>query len=413
MRAYLDLFTHRSARWPLLTSTVSRLTPGMIVLAIAYLLRDGEAYSWSAAGVVAAAHQLGVGAGSPFQGKLVDRFGQPRVLVPDAVGYLLGTASLAWLVGQRASVVVLVVVAVLSGAMYPPVTACSRVLLSGLFPTGQLRETAFALSAVAVEIGFILGPLAAILVASRFGAGWSVVLAGAAAFVGAVGYSATQAARDVPLRDPATGRGGALRSRGIRVMAVAFGTIAVAFGVFDIVIPAVAELADQREAAWWLIASIASGSLLGGLVYGSRVWPGTVVQRLRVLVTVLVVGLAAIPFALGSLPTFAVTLFLGGLFLGPTTICAFQLIDDLALPGTQTEAQSWTQASITAGVALGASSAGIAIDRGGPAMAFLLGAVAVAMGAIVINGYNGRLRDTVRGSDHIAVPALPERPATA
>lgn len=398
MRAYRELFGHRDARWPLITSTLSRITPGMIALAIVLLIRDGG-YTYTVAGIVTAAHQIGVGVGSPIQGKLADRFGQPTVLMPDALGYLAGTVGLALLVGAEASVAALVTVAVVTGMVYPPTTACSRAVLGRLFPTGPLRSTAFAVSSIAVELGFIVGPLLAVVVWTRFGGGWTVVVAGLAAMVGALAYATTGAARATPRRARATDRAGALRSPGVRVMVVALGAVAVAFGVIDIVLPAVAEFAGQPAAVGWLIASIASGSLLGGLVYGGRSWPGTVASRLRVLVVVLAVGLMLVPLTAGSLPVFAVGLFLGGVFLGPTTICAFQLIDDLALPGTQTEAQSWTQSAVVAGVAVGAAASGLAVDLGGPALALLTGGGSVGVGALVINLRNGRLE-------------LPEAPAS-
>jgi MFS family permease len=406
VRAYGELLRHGPARWPLVTSTLSRITPGMMVLALVLLLRDAS-YPFAAAGLVTAAHQLGVGIASPLQGRLADRFGQARVLLPDAGLYLGGTVVLALMVGDGRSVPVLMAAALVTGMAYPPTTACSRVLLSGLFPSGRQREAAFALSAIAVELGFIIGPLAAVALRDLVGAGWAVIGAGLIAAVGAGGYAATTAARAVPRRDPATGRGGALRSPGVRVMVASLGFIAVAFGVLDIVVPAVAEFAGNDSAVGWLIASIAAGSLLGGLVYGARSWPGTVPSRLRVLVTVFTVGLLVIPFSIGSLPTFAVGLFLGGLFLGPTTICAFQLIDDLAPAGTQTEAQSWTQSSVVAGVAVGASLSGFAVDLGGPELAFVVGAVCVGGAALVINLRSARLRDPVRGSDAVATaPAV-------
>jgi MFS family permease len=389
--AYRELFAHRAARWPLLTSTFSRITPGMIALAIVLLVREGG-YSYAVAGLVTAGHQLGVGFASPVQGRLADRLGQARVLRPDAVVYLGGTLGLVALVHARAPVPWLVAVTVVTGAFYPPVTACSRVVLSRLFPTGRLRETAFAMSSIAVELGFIVGPLIAVGFASTVGAGAAVAFAGIAACVGALGYATTAVARAAPTREPGDRGGGALGSVGVRVMVVAFGAIAVAFGVIDIVVPAVAELqAEDPRAAGYLLASIAGGSLVGGVVYGGRVWPGTVASRLRVLSVVMALGLAIVPLALGSIPVFAVGLFLGGLFLGPTTICAFQLIDDLALPGTQTEAQSWTQSSVVAGVALGASLSGLAVEAGGPALALLAGAGCVGLGAAIINLGHRRL----------------------
>jgi MFS family permease len=384
VRAYLELFNHPDARWPLLSSTLARLTQGMIVLALVYALRAG-AYSYTAVGLVTAGHQIGVGLASPIQGRLADRFGQPQVLVPDAAAYLVGTASLAWFVGHAGSVPLLVALAVATGVFFPPIGACSRVLMSRLFPGGRMRETAFAVTSIAVELGFILGPLLAMAVAFTIGADWAVVLAGLAAAVGSVGYASTRGAREMPRGEPGAARAGALRSPGVRIMVVAFAAIAVAFGVFDVVVPAVAEFAGQPRAAAWLISSIAFGSLLGGLVYGARSWPGSIVTRLRVVSGVFTLGLLLIPFSTGSLPLFAVALFLGGVFLAPTTITAFQLIDDLAIRGTQTEAQSWTQSAVVLGVAIGTALTGASIDLGGPSAAFLGGAACVGLGALIIN----------------------------
>lgn len=390
MRAYLDLFAHPDARWPLLSSTVARLTQGMIILALVYAMRGGG-YTYTAVGLVSAGHQIGVGFGSPFQGWLADRFGQSRVLVPDAGLYLAGTVTLAWSVTHGGAVAMLVAIAVVTGTFFPPIGACSRVLMSHLFPGGRLRETAFAVTSIAVEIGFILGPLLAMAVTFTIGADWAVVLAGAAAAVGSLGYASTRGARAMPRRDPSLARAGALRSPGVRIMVLAFAAIAVAFGVFDVVVPAVAEFAGRPRAAAWLISSIAAGSLLGGLVYGARSWPGTVVARLRVVSTVFAVGLFMIPLSTGSLPLFAVSLFIGGVFLAPTTITAFQIIDDLAIRGTQTEAQSWTQSAVVFGVAVGTALAGASVDLGGSAAAFVAGAGCVGAGAAIINLGRGAL----------------------
>lgn len=382
MRAYRDLLGHREARWPLLLSMVARLTPGMMILALVLLLREAG-YSYAAAGLVSAGHQVGVGIASPVQGRLVDRFGQWRILLPDAVGYLAGTISLALAVGGGVQVPALVAIAVVTGALFPPVTAASRVLLSRLFPTGQLRETAFALSSISVELGFVLGPLLAVWVAEAGSAGISVVLAGMFAAVGSAGYAATGAARAMPPREGRRPAGGALRAPGVRALVVTIGAAAVAFGVLDIAIPAVAELAGDRNDAGRLVATLAAGSLLSGIVYGSRTWPGTLPTRLRVLASLLAGAMVLIPLTVGDLRLFAAGLFTAGLFLAPTTIVAFQLLDDLAIRGTQTEAQAWLQASVVVGVAIGASTAGWAVDLRGPALAFGLGGGMVAVAALL------------------------------
>lgn len=382
MRRYLQLASHPDARWPLATSSLTRITPGMMALAVVLLARD-VGLSYAVAGLLTGAHQVGVGLGSPVQGKLVDRFGQTPVLIPDAVAYLAGTATLAAATLAGAPVWLLVTVAVVTGATYPPTTACSRVVLSRLFPSGPLRETAFAVSSIAVELGFIVGPLAATALAATVGSHVAIVTAGAASAVGTVAFAATGTSRRMPRRDvAATGRHGALRSVGIRVVMVAIGATAVVFGAIDVVLPAVAEFAGDRAAAGGLLAAVAAGSLVGGVTYGARSWPGTLRVRLTVLLATLAGSLGAVPLVLPDLPAFHLALFVGGLSLGPATIVAFQLIDDLALPGTQTEAQSWTQSAVVLGVASGAAGAGVLVERTDPGLALQAGAVAVALGAL-------------------------------
>jgi MFS family permease len=382
VRAYRDLLAHRDARWPLLTSMVARLTPGMMILALVLLLRDAG-YSYAAAGLVSAGHQVGVGLASPVQGRLVDRVGPVRILLPDALGYLVGTIALAMAATSGAVVPVLVATALVTGALYPPVTASSRVLLSRLFPTGQLRETAFALSSISVELGFVLGPLLAVWVAEAWTAGASVVLAGAFAASGSAGYALTRLARAMPRRVGPRPAGGALRAPGVRIIVAAIGAAAVAFGVLDITVPAVAELAGDRGDAGRLVATLASGSLLSGIVYGGRPWPGTLPSRLRFLAVMLALGMLLLPLTVHDLTLFAAGLFVAGVFLAPTTIVAFHLLDDLAIPGTQTEAQSWLQTAVVFGVAIGASVAGWAIDQRGPVLAFGIGAAMVAVAAVI------------------------------
>ena len=416
MRAYRALFASAEARWPLLASAIHRLTPGMIILAIVLLLID-LGYSYTVAGVVTGAHQVGVAVASPMQGKLADRFGPPRVLVPDGLLYLVGTVAFVVVAARTPETWVLLLIAVAVGLVFPPTTACSRVVLSRLFPTGQLRVAAFAVATIFVEVGFVVGPLAAVALASGVGASWAVVGAGIAAAIGALGFAATGAAAGVPRRERSSDVLGALRSPGIRVMVVAIGSIAVAFGVYDIVVPAHAHLIGEPRAAA-LIAAIGAGSALGGLVYGGRSWPGGLVAQLCVLSAVFAAGLFMLPLALGSILWLGFALFLSGLCLGPTLICAFQLIDDLALRGTQTEAQQWTQATVLLGVALGASLAGVATDLRGPAAGFLGGAVFVALGSAWINLRRGRLHhpgwpEPAPADDVVAPPEPPEPEAIA
>ena len=101
---------------------VARLPIGIDSLAIVLFLRDHTG-SYAAAGAVSAAFALGGGAGAPLSGRLIDRFGQRRVLVPLALVHAGGLAMLVALALLGAPVAVLVPVAALAGLALPPISA--------------------------------------------------------------------------------------------------------------------------------------------------------------------------------------------------------------------------------------------------------------------------------------------------
>jgi hypothetical protein len=202
-------------------------------------------YSYAVAGLVTGAHQIGVGLGSPIQGKLVDRFGQRVVLHPGRGG-LRARGGLSWpTCSATAPVWLLVVAAVASGLVYPPTTACAGWCSRGCSRPGAAGDRVRGV----VDRGRDrLHRRPARGDGRRRGAGgrYAVVLAGVLALVGALGFAATEASRTTARRDvAATGRGGALRSPGVRVMVVALGFVAVVFGAIDVVLPAVAEFAGR------------------------------------------------------------------------------------------------------------------------------------------------------------------------
>jgi hypothetical protein len=77
----------------MLAAVVARLPIGIDSLAIVLFLRERTG-SYAAAGIVSAAFAVGGGAGAPVEGRLIDRFGHRRVLVPLAVLHAGGLAVL-------------------------------------------------------------------------------------------------------------------------------------------------------------------------------------------------------------------------------------------------------------------------------------------------------------------------------
>src|SRR3954451_24225178 len=85
---------------PLIDAALAaRLPIGIDSIAIVLFLRERTG-SYAAAGIVSAAFALGGGAGAPLSGRLIDRFGHRRVLVPLALVHG-GGSRCSW--GSRCS----------------------------------------------------------------------------------------------------------------------------------------------------------------------------------------------------------------------------------------------------------------------------------------------------------------------
>ena len=125
------------------------------------LLVKGSTGSFAAAGLVIAAYSIAAAVSLPVQGRVMDRVGQPPVI---AVAALVNAAAFLGLIGGAeagAPVVALAAIATVAGLGTLPTGNAMRTLWSGLVPDQELRQAAFALDAVAIDVAFIFGPLIA------------------------------------------------------------------------------------------------------------------------------------------------------------------------------------------------------------------------------------------------------------
>jgi len=412
VQPYLELLRRPGAVSITIAHGLGRFTPGMILLALILALRQGG-YAYAAVGLVTGAHQLGVAVSSPLQGRLADVLGHRNVLLPDGVVYFAGTATLAVGIQQGWSAGALVLAALGTGLFSPPMTACARAAFGSMF-TGRDRERAFILTAANIEMGFLLGPLVTVAIAATIGARFAVVAAGAGVLLGSIVYAvgpdipATSArASDDGASRWSGGAFGPLRSRGLRAMALVYLGIASSFGLFDIFAASVSEAAGRPGFAGMLISIIAAASLLSGFLYGARAWWGTL--RARMLrISILFVGVQLLlAAAAGDLVLLLGVVLIAGSVVGPLNVCGFQLVDDVSPPRERAEAQSWTQAAIYLGSAIGGAVGGLVVDAAGPRAVALVAAAGLMLAVLTL----WRSPSLRAGSDHSAAVALVTREA--
>ncbi len=397
---YVAVLRRGTVLRPFAAAVVARLPIAMTPLGIVLLVQSVRG-SYGIAGIVTGAFAVGTAAGAPLWGRLMDRHGQVRVLLPIVLASALLIAGLA--VGTVAGLpdAVLVTLAGLAGVTFPPFSAAMRSTWRMVLPDGPVRRAAFALDAVAVEALFVGGPLfLSLLLLVSPPVVPLLVSAGLLAVGGLVYVWTTPARRRVdvqPVRDPeptisASGRlpgarpgliGGALPLI-LGISAV----MSIGFGVIDTSLAATArQVLGRADRLGWLFAAIAGASVVGGLVYGTRASSDREHRRLPLALGVFALSLSPIPFLLhaGRPPLWSLLplLFLAGLAIAPSLIMLQHLVDRAAPGGRGNEAQAWLSTSNTAGGATGTAAAGLLIDAHGVATAFGGAVLALGLSALL------------------------------
>ena len=388
MDRYLRILRRRGAGLPFLSAVVARLPIAMGPLGMVLLVQHVRG-NYSIAGVVTAAFAVGSAVGAPGWGRLMDDRGQPWVVGPLSVVSAVLLAALSWGAVSGRSDAVLIALAASVGLTFPPVSPAMRGAWRVVLETDADRSAAYALDTVAVETIFVGGPLLLSLLLGPGIPALPLLVTAALMALGGVGYALTRAARGWRAEPHASGAGhrsaSPLRDGSVvRVLGVTLG-LAVGFGVCDLAIAATArEVLGQAARVGLLFAAIAGGSATGGLWYGTRAWKQPERRRLSVALAGFTTGLVGTSVLVGAglgnrLLLVLPGLFATGLFIAPGLIVLANLIDHHGPVDRLGEAQSWLNTAFTAGGALGTAVAGVAVDRGGPALGFGVSAVAVGL----------------------------------
>ena len=376
--AFRRVLSAEGAARLVLASLVGRLPVAFTSLATVLLVRE-HTWSFATAGLVAAAEAVGASAIAPLQGRLIDRYGQPRVLVPAALGNAAVILALVGSALAEAPATVLAVCGLVAGASLPPLGACMRALWTTLLGPGDSIDTAYSVEAVLVEVMFIAGPVLAAGIFAVASPAAALAVAAALTVIGTLAFVGARAARSWRGRPHTHAPVWAVSAPGMRTLMAVDSCIGVAFGTVEVAVAAFARSQGSAAAAGVLLAAMAAGSMAGGVWYGTRSWRGPVATRFLVSVALLAAGLA--PLALGgSIPVMAVLLVLGGAAIAPSTACVYRLVDDVAPRGTLAEAFTWVSTATIAGIAVGSAIAGPVVEGAGTraALALPCGAAIVA-----------------------------------
>src|SRR5215213_9473262 len=324
MGAYRSLMAGAGARRLALASALGWLGFGALGLAI--VLTVGRATgSPSAAGLALAGFALGSGALAPVRGRLVDRHGLRRALVPFAGASgaaLVGLATLGWL-------------------SCPPLIASARVVWPQVVPAEQLPP-AYGVQALLGDLGGVGGPALAGAVAALASPEGALLACALLPVAGAL----LLAGLPWPEPAPRERRGGALASRGMRTLVLADIGLYLAWGALEVALPALAGREGEAATAAVPLVAFAAASAVAAVVYGARAADA----RRRYASGSVALTATLLPLAaLGSVWALTLVLLVAGAAFAAVNVATYGLLDAVAPAGAGAEALTWLT---TAGAAV-------------------------------------------------------------
>jgi len=377
MNAYAGLLRSGEVRRLVGASMLARLPTAMLPLAI-LLLAVETGGSIASAGLIAGAFVLGRATVSPAVGALIDRIGQPRVLLGGAAVQAVMLVALVAAAEARLHPLLVGAVAVAAGAASPPVQASLRALWPLVAGTAQ-RDAAYSFDATSQELIWISGPLIVGVTVAIGSAAVAVIAASVLGWAGVVLFATSSTSRRAPHDAGARSGRSALTVRGLQVLIATSACAGFAWGALSFGITALAIHLGSRQSSGLLLAALSAGSITGGLLYGSWSWKSSVMDRYRALF-IASSALAAPLLAVGSVLIALPAALIAGLPLAPLYGASYVLTGRVAPRDAVTEAFTWTSSAFALGVGLGTSAGGVTTQWIGSWSAFALACAAPLAG---------------------------------
>ncbi|MEU4389891.1 MFS transporter [Kribbella sp. NPDC023855] len=344
-----------------LTAAVGRVGIAMTGLGLVWLLH-ARTGSYTTAGLATAGFALAEALIGPQSARLIDRFGQTRVLPFCLLAH--GTAVAGVLASTTQ--VTAIVAAACAGAAVPQLGALSAARWAHLLRSDRADElpSAFSLESLANATAFLLGPV----LVTALGASGNTTLATAMAAALILGGGAALAAQHQtapkPERGSARGERSSLLQPTFLILALLNVAIGLYFGTMGVSVSAFAISHDIPVAAAPIIAAASLTGLLSGWYYGLR-RRTTPAQRQLVIATTYLTGASLLlPLAPSAL-WLGVAVVAAEAAVPPILVLLNVLTEKTVRPAVLTQAFTWNNSASAAGSALAASLAGHAADTWG------------------------------------------------
>jgi MFS family permease len=339
----------------------------------------GLGRGYGAAGLVGAAATIGIGIGAPLTGRIVDRYGLRTALVITTLGETLFWATAPWM-----SYPVLLVMAFIGGLFAIQAMSIGRQAIAVLVPESH-RRTAYSMDSISVELGFMVGPVVGVALATQvstsaalrtLAVGFAVV--GIAVFI----FNPPTRGAEEPASYERPPRREWFNGRLFAVLLIGAGAVFVLAGT-EVAI--VAILREHGEVDWTgaAIVILCVASILGGFVHGA------VRKSLPQVTLMALLGALTIPllFVDGTWWVIALALAPASAMCAPTIAATGEEVSRLVPAAVRGEATGLQSSAFTFGAAAGSPVIGFIVDHSSPGWGFVgagAGGLIVAAGAALL-----------------------------
>ncbi len=367
--SYRSLFDGPGRKWFLSATALGRL-PNYMRTISCILMVEQITDSYGIAGMVGATQGLVFALVAPVLGRMIDLRGERRVILWALLTHIAGVCVLIGAAYSNLPSAFMLIGAGIFGGSAVQFGSISRARWARVLNGGRALERAYALEGIIDEVGFILSPMVAVLMALQVHptAGVLASLAFTAlATLMLVVQRAIPATIQPAGETVSSGKqriGAVIRIPTVTLVSAGLLLMGTFYGSIQITAVAFTQDLGNPQAVGWIAIAIGIASLLGAALYGARSWPGSIAAK--IVVTFWWVGLSSILFLVSpNIPAIMVAGFVMGLASAPAVIAANVLIEQVAPPERITEAFTWLTSALASGSAIGAITAGYLVDEYG------------------------------------------------
>nr|WP_202888573.1 MFS transporter [Kribbella solani] len=364
-----------------LAAAPARIGIAMTGLGIVWLVH-GSTGSYAAAGTVTGGFAVAEAIAGPQVARLIDRFGQTRMLPITLLAHAIAVALLIGLTLAGAPLPVLIATGFLAGGSLPQIGAQTAARWSHALRDTPLLSSAFALEALSVGVAFMVGPGLVGTVSSFGSPAAGSVLATSLLLAG--GFVLALQRGTAPPPSPPGQHTSAKRLLHKRFAGLVGTNVGVGlfFGSMQVSVTAFAVSRGTPGLAGPLYSITSLMSLFAGLAYGARRWrtaPETQFVIAFVWLTVSCVPLIAVHTPLAA----ALALTLPGVAIAPFQTLSAVLAESTVDTAVLTQAFTWLNSGGAAGLALGSAFAGWVVDGHSAQYGFVVALVAALTATVM------------------------------